>query len=267
MLVIAWVVLTKIVYRPEVDRLPGGDDLIRNELAKLGRMSTSERRVAVIFLVAIFFWVVVPFIAQIPWVAENAAVLGSVDDSQIAVAAAIACFVVPAGRRGESSRRGALLHWSDSKEVPWGLLLLFGGGLSLSAMFTATGFSEWVGEQVSGLTDLPPWLIIVAVIVVGLGLTELTSNTATAAAFLPIFGAVAVGVGIDPLFMTVAVTLAVCSAYMLPVATPSNAVAFGSGEITIKQMMRAGLWLNLISLALIMVVMYTLVPLVFGVSL
>lgn len=134
-------------------------------------------------------------------------------------------------------------------------------------MFTATGFSEWVGEQVSGLTDLPPWLIIVAVIVVGLGLTELTSNTATAAAFLPIFGAVAVGVGIDPLFMTVAVTLAVCSAYMLPVATPSNAVAFGSGEITIKQMMRAGLWLNLISLALIMVVMYTLVPLVFGVSL
>lgn len=267
MLVIAWVVLTKIVYRPEVDRLPGGDDLIRNELAKLGRMSTSERRVAVIFLVAIFFWVVVPFIAQIPWLAENAAVLGSVDDSQIAVAAAIACFVVPAGRRGESSRRGALLQWSDSKEVPWGLLLLFGGGLSLSAMFTATGFSEWVGEQVSGLTDLPPWLIIVAVIVVGLGLTELTSNTATAAAFLPIFGAVAVGVGIDPLFMTVAVTLAVCSAYMLPVATPSNAVAFGSGEITIKQMMRAGLWLNLISLALIMVVMYTLVPLVFGVSL
>ncbi|VEW15111.1 Na(+)/dicarboxylate symporter [Brevibacterium casei] len=267
MLVIAWVVLTKIVYRPEVDRLPGGDDLIRNELAKLGRMSTSERRVAVIFLVAIFFWVVVPFIAQIPWLAENAAFLGSVDDSQIAVAAAIACFVVPAGRRGESSRRGALLHWSDSKEVPWGLLLLFGGGLSLSAMFTATGFSEWVGEQVSGLTDLPPWLIIVAVIVVGLGLTELTSNTATAAAFLPIFGAVAVGVGIDPLFMTVAVTLAVCSAYMLPFATPSNAVAFGSGEITIKQMMRAGLWLNLISLALIMVVMYTLVPLVFGVSL
>src|SRR5699024_12874819 len=98
-----------------------------------------------------------------------------------------------------------------------------------------TGFSQWVGEQVSGLSSMQSWLIIIAVIVVSLVLTELTSNTATAAAFLPIFGAVAVGVGIDPLFMTIAVTLSVCSAYMLPVATPSNAVAFGSGEISIKQ--------------------------------
>lgn len=114
---------------------------------------------------------------------------------------------------------------------------------------------------------MPSWLIIVAVIVVSLVLTELTSNTATAAAFFPIFGAVAIGVGINPLFMTIAVTLAVCSAYMLPVATPSNAVAFGSGEISIKQMTRAGVWLNLISLGLIMLVMYTLVPFVFGVSL
>ena len=110
-------------------------------------------------------------------------------------------------------------------------------------------------------------LLIFAVIVVCLILTELTSNTATAAAFLPIFGAVAVGIGLDPLFMTIAVTLAVCSAYMLPVATPSNAVAFGSGEITIKQVARAGLVLNIISLGMIMLVMYTLVPFVFGVSL
>lgn len=97
-------------------------------------------------------------------------------------------------------------------------------------------------------------------------MTELTSNTATAAAFFPIFGAVAVGVGVDPLIMTIAVTLAVCSAYMLPVATPSNAVAFGSGEVTIKQMVRAGVWLNIISLILVMIVLYTLVPLVFNVS-
>ncbi|GAA4119431.1 hypothetical protein GCM10022249_25150 [Enteractinococcus coprophilus] len=144
--------------------------------------------------------------------------------------------------------------------------MLFGGGLSLSAMFTQTGFSEWVGEQVSGLSWMSSALIIFAVILVCLILTELTSNTATAAAFLPIFGAVAVGIGLDPLFMTVAVTLAVCSAFMLPVATPSNAVAFGSGEITIKQMARAGLVLNIISLGMIMLVMYTLVPVVFGIS-
>lgn len=267
MLVLAWLVLTKLVFRPEVDRLPGGKELVRNELSKLGRMSTAERRVSLIFALAIFFWVFVPFIAQIPWLAENAAFLGEIDDAQVAMAAAIACFLIPARRRRDDVKGTPLLRWATAKEIPWGLLLLFGGGLSLSAMFTATGFSEWIGEQVSGLTGMPSWMIIVAVIVVGLVLTELTSNTATAAAFLPIFGAVAVGVGIDPLFMTVAVTLTVCSAYMLPVATPSNAVAFGSGEVTIKQMTRAGVWLNLISLGLIFVVMYTLVPLVFGVSL
>lgn len=134
-------------------------------------------------------------------------------------------------------------------------------------MFSATGLSQWIGEQVGALSGLPSWVIILVVIVVGLGLTELTSNTATAAAFFPIFGAVAVGVGMDPLLMTIAVTLAVCSAYMLPVATPSNAVAFGSGEVSIKQMVRAGVWLNVISLALVMLMMYTLVPLVFGVGL
>lgn len=267
MLIIAWLVLTKIVYRPEVNQLPGGEELIRDELTKLGRMTTPERRVAWIFALAIFFWVFVPFIALIPWLAEAAPFLGTIDDAQVAMAAAIACFLVPARRRRDDPTGAPLLRWSAAKEIPWGLLLLFGGGLSLSAMFTATGFSEWIGNQVAGLAGMPSWVIIVAVIVVGLVLTEMTSNTATAAAFLPIFGAVAVGVGIDPLFMTIAVTLAVCSAYMLPVATPSNAVAFGSGEITIKEMTRAGLWLNLISLALVMVVMYTLVPLVFGVSL
>lgn len=267
MLLIAWLVLTKVVFRPEIDSLPGGKELIQEEIAKLGKMSTPERRVAWIFAGAIFFWIAVPFIAPIGWVAENLPFLSRIDDAQVAMAAAIACFVVPANRAKDDKMGMPLLRWSAAKEIPWGLLLLFGGGLSLSAMFTQTGFSEWVGGQVSGLSSLQSWMIIVAVIVVSLVLTELTSNTATAAAFFPIFGAVALGVGVDPLFMTIAVTLAVCSAYMLPVATPSNAVAFGSGEITIKQMVRAGFWLNVISIGLIMLVMYTLVPFVFGVSL
>jgi len=267
MLSIAWVVLTKIVYRPEIDSLPGGKQLIDDEHAKLGKMTTPERRVAWIFAGAIFFWIAVPFIAQIGWVAENLPFLATISDAQVAMAAAVACFIVPAERRRDDATGLPLLRWSASKEIPWGLLLLFGGGLSLSAMFTQTGFSEWVGEQVSGMSAMASWIIILAVILVSLVLTELTSNTATAAAFFPIFGAVALGVGIDPLFMTIAVTLAVCSAYMLPVATPSNAVAFGSGEITIKQMTRAGIWLNIISIGVIMLMLYTLVPLVFGVSL
>src|SRR5690606_18550255 len=199
-----------------------------------------------------------------PWVAQNLPFLGSIDDAQVAIAAGIACFIVPRDTRATDPAGTPLLSWSAAKEIPWGLLLLFGGGLSLSAMFTATGFSAWLGDQVGGLTGVPSWLVLLVVIVVSLALTELTSNTATAAAFFPIFGAVAVGLGMDPLLMTVAVTLAVCSAYMLPVATPSNAVAFGSGEVSIKQMVRAGVWLNLISLGLVMLVMYTLVPLIFG---
>lgn len=208
-----------------------------------------------------------PFIADIPAVAAAMPWLGSISDTQVAMAAAIACFLVPAQKRSVDANGTPLLRWSASKEIPWGLLLLFGGGLSLSAMFSATGLSQWIGEQVGGLSGVPSWVIILVVIIVGLGLTELTSNTATAAAFFPIFGAVAVGLGISPLLMTIAVTLAVCSAYMLPVATPSNAVAFGSGEVSIKQMVRAGVWLNVISLGLVMLVVYTLVPLVFGVSL
>ena len=266
LLVIAWLVLTKLVYRPEVDEIPGGKQMINNELAKLGKITTPERRVGIIFIVAIFFWVFVPFIAEIPVVAESLPFLTEISDTQVAITAAIACFIIPAEKRTLDPKSAPLLRWSASKEVPWGLLLLFGGGLSLSAMFTATGFSEWLGSQVEGLKGVPTWVIILAVLVVGLVLTELTSNTATSAAFFPIFGAVALGVGMDPLLMTIAVTLSVCSAFMLPVATPSNAVAFGSGEVSIKQMARAGVWLNIISLGFIMFVMYTLVPLVFASS-
>lgn len=257
---IAWVVLTRIVFRAEVREIPGGAQMIREQITALGPMSRAERRVGLIFLVAIFFWVAVPFLAEVPAVAGLLPFLGQVSDTQVAMAAAIACFLVPRG----TAEGGALLEWSAAKEIPWGLLLLFGGGLSMSAMFSATGLSAWIGTQVGGLGGMPTWAVLLTVIIVCLGLTELTSNTATAAAFFPIFGAVAVGLGIDPLLMTMAVTLAVCSAFMLPVATPSNAVAFGSGEVSIRQMVRAGVWLNVISLGLIMVVLYTLVPLVFG---
>ncbi|HAY42575.1 MAG TPA: anion transporter [Micrococcaceae bacterium] len=262
MLAVAWLVLTKLVFRTGLKQIPGGKDLIHAELAKLGTMSTSERRVAAIFLVAIFCWVALPFIAKIPAIAQSMPFLGEISDTQVAMGAAIACFLVPAGKTA-----GPLLKWESARDIPWGLLLLFGGGLSLSAMFTSTGLSKWIGDQVSTLGDLPPILVLLVAALVGLGLTELTSNTATAAAFFPIMGAVAVGVGVDPLLMIIVMTLAVCSAYMLPVATPSNAVAFGSGEVSIKQMVRAGIWLNLISMVLIVGAIYTLLPWIFGVSL
>lgn len=264
MLVLTWVLLTKLVFRTRMRELPGGRDLIRTELAALGPMTRPEARVSLIFLAAIFFWVVVPVLAGFGPVAAAMPWLGGISDAQVAVAAAIACFLVPSGERTAAGRPRALLGWDSARDVPWGLLLLFGGGLSLSAAFTATGLSQWIGSQVASVGDLPPVAVLMVAAVVGLGLTELTSNTATAAAFFPIMGSVAVGVGIDPLVMTIVMTLAVCSAYMLPVATPSNAVAFGSGEVSIRQMVRAGVWLNLISLLVITALLYTLIPALFA---
>lgn len=263
MLLCTWVVLTKIVFRTRMREIPGGKALIHEQLLALGPMSTPERRVSMIFLCAIFFWVVVPLIAGIPAVDATMPWLGRISDAQVAMGAAVACFLVSSGHRTGAGRAVPLLDWSATREMPWGLLLLFGGGLSLSAAFSSSGLSTWIGGQVGALGDMPAEVVLMVAAVVGLGLTELTSNTATAAAFFPIMGAVAQGVGIDPLIMTIVMTLAVCSAYMLPVATPSNAVAFGSDEITIKQMVRAGIWLNLISLVVIVMLLYTLLPLVF----
>jgi sodium-dependent dicarboxylate transporter 2/3/5 len=267
MLIVTWVVLTKLVFRTQLTEIPGGDQMIKSELQKLGQMSTAERRVGYIFLTAIFFWVAVPFIADLAPVAKALPFLSSISDTQVAIAAAIACFIVPSARQAPGISAPALLSWSAARDIPWGLLLLFGGGLSLSSMFTATGLSGWIGDQVGGLQGVPPIVILIVAAVVGLGLTELTSNTATAAAFFPIMGSVAVGIGMDPVLMTVVMTLAVCSAFMLPVATPSNAVAFGSGEVTIRQMVKAGMWLNGIAMVLIVFAIYTLIPLVFGISL
>lgn len=268
MLLVTWFLLTKVVFRAEVDQIPGGREMIRAELRALGPVSGAERAVMAVFGAAIFCWVFLPFIADIPAVAEALPILGRVNDSAVAVAAAVALFLIPAGKDRHGVRvPGALLDWGATRDVPWGLLILFGGGLALSAQFTATGLSAWVGEQVGGLADLPPVVILLVAALVGLGLTELTSNTATAAAFFPIMGAVAVGIGMDPLLMTVVMTLAVSSAYMLPVATPSNAVAFASGDLEIRQMVRAGIWLNVISIVLIVGALYTLIPAVFGVGL
>ncbi len=267
MLTLAWLVLTKLVYRSEVDEIPRGRALIREQLDELGPLSTEEKRVIWVFGGAIFCWLVLPFIADIdavesamPWVAR-------INDTSVAVLAAILMLVLPASASAAEGKGRTLLDWSDTKDVPWGVLILIGSGLTLSAQFTATGLSDWIGESVANVGDASPVVLILVVAVVLLALTELTSNVATAAAFLPVMGAVAVGAGMDPLLMTVAVTVAVSSAYMLPVATPSNSVAFASGEFPIRAMVRAGVWLNVISLILLFVLLYTLVPLVLGVGL
>ncbi|MDK8767050.1 SLC13 family permease [Corynebacterium freneyi] len=246
----AWFLLTSVIFKPEIDHIPGGRALMRQELGKLGGMSQGERRVLMVFFVAAAAWVFVPVLWPETMIA----------DAVIAMAVGIALFLIPGGPNGVK-----LLRWEDALELPWGVLLLFGGGLALSKQFTESGLSDWIGEQMSGLGFLPIALLVVVVGLVVLVLTEFTSNTATAATFLPLVGAMAIGLGIDQMLLAVPVALAATSAFMMPVATPPNAIAYGSGYVSMGNMVRAGIWLNVVALVVISAVAMTLLGWVFGV--
>lgn len=241
-LLIAWLLLTKVLFKPEISEIPGGAELIREERRKLGRISAGEVRVLSIFVLAALSWVFIPLIWQILDAGDP-----PIGDAGIAMVIALLLFVLPAG----ASRGVRLLDWDAAVKLPWGVLLLFGGGLALSAQFSSSGLTDWIGEVTAGIGGLPV-VLIVAIVAAGiLFLTELTSNTATAATFLPVATAVAVGIGIDPMLLAIPVAIAATCAFMLPVATPPNAIAYGSGYVRIPQMAKAGLWLNLIGIVLI----------------
>lgn len=253
MLVIAWFLLTKVLFRPEVEEIPGGRKLFDDELRKLGSTSSGERRVLVVFVAAAVAWVAVPLV----W--DDA----PISDAGIALLAGLVLFLAPAG----TARGVRLLTWEAALKLPWGVLLLFGGGLALSAQFSGSGLTDWIGEKSSALGGLPIILLIVVAAGGVLLLTELTSNTATAATFLPVAGGVALGLDLNPMLLAVPVALAATCAFMLPVATPPNAIAYGSGYVTIGQMIRGGVWLNLVGLLAITAVTMTLLVWVFGLTL
>lgn len=247
---ITWFLLTHVLFKPEIDEIPGGRELIRDEFKKLGPMNVGEKLVLVTFVLAAAAWISVPLL----WPDTN------IGNAVIAMAVAVVLFLVPA-----APKKGVpLLDWSSAKELPWDILILFGGGLALSARFTESGLSEWIGTQVSALGGLPLVLIIAAASALVLMLTELTSNTATAATFLPLIGAVAVGLGYDPMLLVIPVAIAATCAFMLPVATPPNAIAYSSGHLEIAHMIKAGIGLNVIALVLTTITTLTLAVWVFG---
>lgn len=253
-ILIAWVVMTRSLYHFDLAEIPGGRELINGEIAKLGAMNRGERMVAMVFAGAAVLWIVPGLLSGIPAVSSAVPWLGSLDDAAIAIAAGLALFFLPA----EGNSR-MVLEWKDAERgLPWGVLLLFGGGLSLAGAVAGTGLDDWFGMQVSGLAALPVILLIAAVVAIVLFLTEVTSNTATAATFIPVLGGVAIGIGVDPMGLLVPAALAATCAFMLPVGTPPNAIAFSTGAVTIGQMARGGLVLNLIGIALITGMVYLL---------
>ncbi|MFF0945212.1 SLC13 family permease [Kocuria sp. CPCC 205300] len=251
MLAIAWLLLTKVLFKPEIDEIPGGRKLITAELDKLGPMATGEKLVLAVFVLAALSWVFVPILFDSP----------PISDAGIAMVVGLLLFLLPAG-----AQRGVrLLDWETAVKLPWGVLLLFGGGLALSSQFSSSGLTDWIGQGAAALGAVPV-VLVVAIFAAGiLFLTELTSNTATAATFLPVSGGVALGLGLDPMLLAIPVALAATCAFMLPVATPPNAIAFGSGYVTIGQMIKGGVWLNLIGIVLITLLTMTLGVWVFSI--
>ncbi|MBD8061065.1 SLC13 family permease [Oceanitalea stevensii] len=250
-LAICWFVLTKVLFKPEITEIPGGRDLMNEELAKLGPMSSGEKRVLALFVLAAVSWVAIPLIFDEPFIS----------DAGIAMVVGLLLFLCPSG----SGRGVRLLDWESAVKLPWGVLLLFGGGLALSSQFGSSGLTAWIGEQAEALGGAPVILVVVVLVTLVIFLTELTSNTATAATFLPVVGGLAIGIDMPVLLATIPVAIAATCAFMLPVATPPNAIAYGSGYVTIPQMMKGGIWLNLIGIVLITVTAMTLAVWVFGI--
>jgi sodium-dependent dicarboxylate transporter 2/3/5 len=246
-ILIAWVLMTRVLYTFDVAEVPGGRQMIDDEIRKLGPLSQGEKMVMIVFGSAAFLWVVPGVLATIPGMRESLGPLGGLNDTAIAVAAGVMMFILPARGRTEM-----VLTWKDAEDgLPWGVLLLFGGGLSLASAVAASGLDGWFGRQVVGLGALPIILLVAAVTAIVLFLTEMTSNTATAATFIPVLGGVAVGIGADPMTLLIPATLAATCAFMLPVGTPPNAIAFGTGAVTIGQMAVGGFVLNIVGIALI----------------
>lgn len=262
-LLIGWVMLTRFIYPPKTKTLPGGREMIREQLDELGPMSRGEWTVLWVFVVAALSWIFIPTLAQVDAIASAVPWLERITDEVIAVLVALALFIIPVDPRKDIRA----LDWETARKLPWGVLLLFGGGLSLSKQIGASGLGTWIGEQISSIGKVPVILLLILISVVVLALTELASNTATAATFVPIIGAAAIGFGLEPMALALPVALVATLGFMLPAGTPPNAIAYGTGYVKIGQMVRAGIWFNIVGVILITIAMYTLAGWVFGISL
>jgi sodium-dependent dicarboxylate transporter 2/3/5 len=233
----------------------GGKEEIVQQLKALGKITVEEKRVLYVFLGVSGSWISRSFLFK-----ELVPVL---DDTIIALLGVLLLFVIPANKA--SGPR--LLDWKTAESIPWGILILFGGGLALAIGFQQTGLAQWIGNQFALLQNVSFWLFLLLIILSVNFLTEITSNVATASMLLPILAAVALAMNVHPFGLMVAATMAASCAFMLPVATPPNAVVFGSGFLTIPAMMRAGFWMNLISVLLIFLVILTLLPRLWSIDL
>ena len=251
MLAIAWFYLTRVAFKFKQIEFPGGKQEINRLLAQLGPMKKEEKLVLAVFILTAFCWITRSFILQ--------KLVPSMDDTSIAIGAAILLFLLPS-----SSPKKPLIIWEDAIKIPWGIILLFGGGMALASGFQTTGLAVWLGNQMSLLEGISLFLLVLIIVASVNFLTEVTSNLATAAMLMPILAPLALNLNINPFILMVATTVAASCAFMLPVATPPNAVVFGSGYLKISDMIKTGFWLNIISILLLTLMVYYILPLLWN---
>ena len=226
--------------------------MVADELSRLGDINRGEAIVIGVFAYAALGWIFGKSIAAVTGLA--------ITDTVVAVTAALLLFSIPV-----SMKDGVFaLDWAATRDMPWGVLLLIGGGLALAGAFKSTGLALSIGESLSVLKAVNIWVLVLIVSAAIVFLTELTSNTASTATFLPVVGAIAVGIGQNPLLLCVAVTIGASMAFMLPVATPPNAIVFSYKGLHVHHMVKAGFWLNLIAIFVCTNVVYFLAESVLG---
>ncbi|TRZ43546.1 SLC13 family permease [Robertkochia solimangrovi] len=249
LLIIGWYYLTHYAFTFKQKKFPGGVQEIERLLHNLGPMQKEEKVVLAVFVLTAFCWITRSFLLQ--------RIAPQIDDTIIAIIAGIILFILPTTKKGHT-----IINWKEAVKMPWGIILLFGGGMALASGFEVTGLANWFGSQVKLLNGMTILTLVFIIITAVNFITEVTSNLATTAMLLPILAPVALSLDINPYMLMVATTLAASCAFMLPVATPPNAVVFGSGYLKIPDMIKTGFWMNIISILLLTLIVYFMLPVV-----
>ncbi|MCG7339894.1 SLC13 family permease [Staphylococcus sp. ACRSN] len=257
LLALVWAYIRFVAFKHEMRELPGGQKVIKRKLEELGKMKYEEKVVQFVFVLASFLWISREFLLK-QWTFTS-----EVADGTIAIFISVLLFLIPAKNKTKHKR---IIDWDVAKDLPWGVLILFGGGLALAKGISSSGLANWLGDQLRLIEGVSPLLIVIVITLFVLFLTEITSNTATATMILPILATLSVAVNVHPLLLMVPAAMAANCAYMLPVGTPPNAIVFGTGRITIKKMASVGFWVNIISVIIIVLIVYFLVPPVLGID-
>ena len=251
LLIICWKYLTSVAYKFDNQNFDSGMNEINDQLKSLGKISYEEKSVMIIFIATALAWITQSFVIK-KYIPE-------IDDTIIAIIAAVSLFIIP-NKKGDKK----LLAWEDAVKLPWGILLLFGGGMALAKGFDSSGLAIWIGSQMSFFDAIPLLALLLFLVAMVNFLTEITSNLATTAMLLPVLVALAETIGVNPYYLLVGATVAASCAFMLPVATPPNAVVFGSKILKIDDMIKKGFWMNLISIFILTAAVYWLLPIVWS---